>query len=123
MRRTTSLGRFALPILPALVLVAGAVRAETLQPIQGKTADLGTIGGTVYYTIQPDGYQVVATLGTESPIRFIATLSPEQSIILSTPRNVGEPAIQVRIMRHGEQLFVDGGLTSPDKYRRSSSAE
>jgi hypothetical protein len=89
------------------------VRAETLYPIQGKTIDLGTIGGIVYYTIQPDGYRVVATLGTESPVRFIATLSPEQSIFLSTPRGLGQPAMLVRIMRHGEQLLVDGGTNSP----------
>jgi hypothetical protein len=108
-----SSGRIALPIVTALVLVAGGVRAEALYPIQGKAIDLGTIDGTVYYTIQPDGYRVVATLGTESPVRFIATLSTEQSIILSTPRGLGEPAIRVRIMRHGEQLLVDGGMRSP----------
>lgn len=109
------LGRNALPIVTALVLVAGGVRAETLEPMQGKTVDLGTIGGTVYYTVQPDGYRVVATLGTESPVRFIATLSPEQSIFLSTPRGHGEPAIRVRIMRHGQQLLVDGGMDLPSE--------
>jgi hypothetical protein len=107
------LGRITLPIVTSLALVAGGTRADTLYPMQGKTVDLGTIGGTVYYTIQPDGYRVVATLGTESPVRFITTLSPEQSIILSTPRGLGEPAIQVRIVRHGEQLLVNSGANSP----------
>ena len=100
----------ALPIVTALVLVAGGARAETLYPMQGKTIDLGTLGGTIYYTVEPDGYRVVATLGTESPVRFIATLSPEQSFSLSIPRRLGEPAIQVRIQRHGEQLVVEGGM-------------
>ena len=109
-----SSGRIALPIFTALVLVAGGVRAEALYPIQGKAIDLGTFEGTVYYTIQPDGYRVVVTLGTDSPVRFIATLSTEQSIILSTPRGLGEPAMQVRITRHGEQLLVDDGMRSPD---------
>jgi len=106
-------GRIALPSLTAIVLVASGVRAETLHPMQGKTVDLGTVGGIVYYTIQPDGYHVVATLGTESPIRFTATLSPEQAIALSTPRGLGEPAIQVRIMRRGEQLLVESGVDAP----------
>ena len=107
------LGRIALPLVTTLVLATVGVHAETLYPIQGKTIDLGTISGIVYYTIQPDGYRVVATLGTESPVRFIATLSPEQSILLSTRRELGEPAIQVRIVRHGEQLLVDDGVNSP----------
>jgi len=101
------LGRIALPVFTALVLVAGSASAETLHPIEGKTVHLGTIGGIVYYTIEPDGYRVVVTLGTESPMRFIATLSPEQSIFLSTPRGPGEPAIQVHLMRRGEQLLVE----------------
>jgi len=106
-------GRIALPMITTLVLVAGGAHAEALYPIQGKNIDLGAIGGVVYYTIQPDGYRVVATLRTGSPVRFIATLSPEQSILLSTPRGLGEPAIQVRIVRHGEQLLVDSGMNSP----------
>ena len=61
-RRTMSSARIALPIFTALVLVAGGVHAEALYPIQGKAIDLGTFEGTVYYTIQPDGYRVVVTL-------------------------------------------------------------
>ena len=106
-RRTMLLGRIALPVFTALVLVGGSVSAETLHPLEGKTIQLGTIGGIVYYTIQPDGYRVVVTLGTDSPMRFIATLSPEQSIFLSTPRGPGEPAIQMHLLRRGEQLLVE----------------
>jgi hypothetical protein len=40
-----SSGRIASPIVTALVLVAGGVRAEALYPIQGKAIDLGTIDG------------------------------------------------------------------------------
>src|SRR5215472_12474189 len=93
----------------AVALVVGGVRAEAIQPIEGKRIDLGTMGGIVYYTVQPDGYRVVATLGTDTPVRFIATLTREQSVTLSTPRGVGEPAVEVRIMRRGEQLLVEGG--------------
>ena len=109
MRGTMLLGRLALSTVTALVLAAGGVRAEILGPIEGKTINLGTIGGTIYYTIHSDGYRVVATLGTDSPVRFIATLSPEQSIVLSVPRGLGEAASQVRILRHDERLLVDSG--------------
>jgi hypothetical protein len=49
--------------MAAIVFIAG-VRAEELRPIQGKLIDLATIGGIIYYTVQPEGYRVVATLGT-----------------------------------------------------------
>jgi len=112
-RGTTLLGRLALSTVAALAVAAGDVRAEMVDPMQGKTIDLGTIGGTIYYTIHPDGYRVVATLGTDLPVRFIATLSPEQSIVLSIPRGLGEAAIQVRILRHDERLLVDSGTRLP----------
>jgi hypothetical protein len=93
----------------ASMLVPSGVRAETIQPIEGKSIDLGTLTGIVYYAAEPEGYRVVATLGTDTPIRFTATLAREQSVILSTPRGLGEPAIEVRIMRRGDQLLVGGG--------------
>ena len=106
------LGRTVFSAVAAVGLIAGTASAEELRPVQGKTIDLGTIGGIVYYTVQPEGYRVVATLGTETPVRFIATLAPEQVISLSAPRGLGEPAREVRITRHGEQLLIDGGADS-----------
>jgi hypothetical protein len=97
----------------AAVSVVWSVQAETLEPIQGKSIDLGTLTGITYYTVEPEGFRVVATLlprGTDVPVRFVATLAPGQSVTLSTPRDVGEPPVQVRLIRQGEQLFVDGGM-------------
>jgi hypothetical protein len=104
--------RTVLPAATAILLIASGAHAEELEPIQGKSIDLGTMGGTVYYTVQPEGYRVVATLGADTPVRFIATLAPEQFITFSTPREVGHPAREVHVVRHGDHLFVDGGASS-----------
>jgi hypothetical protein len=96
-------------LLAATLLVAGSAHADGLKPIEAKSFTLGTTTGIVYYTVQPTGYRVVATLQSgETPtvVRFVATLAPEQSVTLSSPRGVGEPAIEVRLVRHGDQLFV-----------------
>ena len=70
----------------AASFVAGGVHAETLKPIQGGSIDLGTLAGIAYYTVEPEGYRLVATLGSDTPVRFVATLAPGQSVTLSTPR-------------------------------------
>ena len=94
----------------ASLLVAGDVLADSIKPIEGKSINLGTFGGVAYYTVKPDGYYLVVTLtpnGTETPVRFIATLAPGQSVTLSTPRKLGEPAVQVHFQHLGDDLFVD----------------
>lgn len=92
--------------------LAGGAHAESLAPVQGRVVALGKVSGVVYYTVEPDGYRVVAKLQAgedQSVVRLIATLTPEQSIVLSTPGAAGEPAIQVRLARHGDELFVEHG--------------
>ena len=94
----------------AIVLVAGGVRADSIGPIEGRRIDLGTFGGVAYYTVKPDGYRLVVTLtpsGAETPVRFVATLAPGQSMTLSTPRKLGEPALEVRFQHKGEGLLVE----------------
>jgi len=89
--------RIACLVACAVVLVAGDSHADSIKPIEGKSIDLGTFGGIAYYTVKPEGYQLVVTLtpsGAETPVRFIATLTPGQSVTLSTPRKLGEPAIE-----------------------------
>src|SRR4029453_5865116 len=49
-----------------------APRADDLRPMEGKSIDLGGISGIAYYTVERDGFQVVATLAqgeTGTPIR------------------------------------------------------
>ena len=66
----------------AWLAMSGAAAAAELAPGNGRTLHLGGFDGTVYYTVEQDGYHVVATLasGAEAtPIRFIATLGPASS--------------------------------------------
>lgn len=85
-----------------------AARAEVplAHPIE-----LGDIAGVAYYTVEDDGYRVVATLaeGAEAhPIRVVATLSPDEAIVLSTPAPAGEAAREVEIRRDDDALSVRG---------------
>jgi hypothetical protein len=94
----------------AIIIVAGGVRADSIKPIEGKSVDLGTFGGVAFYTANSDGYRLVVTLapkGIETSVRFVTTLSPGQSVTLSTPRKLGERAVEVRFQHQGESLFVD----------------
>ena len=91
----------------------GAAAAAELAPGDGRSLHLGGFDGTVYYTVEQDGYHVVATLasGAEAtPIRFIATLGPGQSLMISVPQAVGEPSLDFEIARIGEALFVGDSL-------------
>jgi hypothetical protein len=82
---------------------------QSVLPIQDKTVHMGAVTGDVYYTVRPDGYHVVATFaerGTRPPVRFEAILAPGQSVTISTPRAVGQPADAVEITRQQDRLFV-----------------
>jgi hypothetical protein len=92
---------FRLPALPAafaVVAVAGTLHAEPLEPIQAQKVDLGGLAVVTYYTVESDGYRLVATplaRGTDTPFRFVATLAPGQAVTLSATRDIGEPATEV----------------------------
>ena len=93
----------------AWLAMSGAAAAAELAPGNGRTLHLGGFDGTVYYTVEQDGYHVVATLASSAeatPIRFIATLGPGQSLMISVPQAVGEPSIDFEIARVGEALLV-----------------
>ncbi len=95
--------------------VAGAASAEVLKPVQAREIDvqgidLGAVSGVVYYTAEPDGFRVVATLaqgGEDSvPVRVEAVLAPGQSLVLSTPRGAGEAPEAVQISRQADTVLV-----------------
>ena len=47
----------------AIALTAsGAAHADALRPIESRSIDLGAISGDAYYTVEPDGFRLVATL-------------------------------------------------------------
>ena len=83
----------------------GAARADGLRPIQGKSVDLGEISGIAYYTVERDGFHVVATLAqgeAGTPIRVVSVLAPGQRVVLSTPQQAGA----IEISRKGDSVLV-----------------
>ena len=92
----------------ALLGIATA-HADGLQPVEGRVIDLGNVTGVVYYTPEPGGYRVVATFAQEeggAPMRFEAVLAPGQSVVLSTPRDIGVAPRAVEISRQGDQVLM-----------------
>jgi hypothetical protein len=107
----------------ATIAVSATLHADPLQPIQAQKIDLGALAGVAYYTVEPEGHRLVVTLQvreSDTPFRFVATLAPGQAVTLSVARNVGEPAAEVRFIRDGEQLSVNGG---PAELHREARAD
>ena len=102
--------RIIIAAASALTLVGAAQANELrLRPIEGRTIDLGDLSGVAYYTVEHDGFRVVATLAqgeAGTPVRFEALLAPGQSVVLSTPRGVGVAPVAVEISRQGDQVLV-----------------
>lgn len=110
--RTRLVTSGSLALLFATCLVGGAALAEELQPIQGRSIALGPVNGMAYYTNDAAGSHLVATLSSgedSTPVRVVATLASGQSVSLSVPHGVGEPATQVTFSRQGEHVFVTDG--------------
>ena len=86
-----------------------AAGSDVLAPAAGRTIDLGSVNGVAYYTVQKDGFHVVATLAYAStqPIRFEAVLTPGQAVILSSPNNYGEAPAKVQISRNADGVRVE----------------
>src|SRR5262249_27923125 len=95
----------------ALALASiGPAHADGLKPLQGQVIDLGEVSAVAYYTVERDGFRVVATLAKKDedavPVRVVAVLAPDQSLTLSTPRETGAPADAVEIVRRADMLVV-----------------
>ena len=89
----------------------GPARAEGPAPGQAQGIDLGAVSGVAYYTVEHDGFRVVATLaqrdeGATAPVRVEAVLAPGQSIVLSSPRGAGTPPDAVEISRQDDAVLV-----------------
>jgi len=105
-RQTTLAAAFAL----AAVGPAHA-HAEGLKPLQGQVIDLGDVSGVAYYTVERDGFRVVATLAKKDedavPVRVVAVLAPGQSLTLSTPHKAGIPPDAVDFIRRADTVLVN----------------
>ena len=98
----------------AWLATSGAAAASELAPGNGHSLRLGGFDGVLYYTVEPDGYHVVATLASaDAPaIRFVATLAPGQSVTISVPQDVGEPSLDIEVARIGEAVTVSGPVAA-----------
>jgi len=90
--------------------VSGPALARDLQPVQSQSIDLGDVAGDAYYTVEQDGYHVVATFaqrdGTTTPMRVQAVLSPGQQLTFSTPRAEGEQPVSFSIRRQDRRVII-----------------
>src|SRR5262245_14119337 len=98
-------------LVAALALSSlGPAHADGLKPFQGRVIDLGDVSAVAYYTVERDGFRVVATLAKKDenavPVRVVATLAAGQSLTLSTPHEAGAPADAVEIVRRADTLLV-----------------
>jgi hypothetical protein len=68
------------------------------------------VSGVAYYTVEHDGFRVVATLAKKDedamPVRVVAVLAPGQSLTLSTPHEAGTPPDAVEIIRRVDTVLV-----------------
>ena len=90
------------------VLIASPVQADELRPVEGRSLQLGSLGGVAYYTVQEDGYRLVATLAGRdgTPVRFESVMSPGQTIVVSVPGVAGAAAEIAEFSRDGDRLLV-----------------
>jgi len=100
--------RLSIALVLAGFAAIGPAAAAELAPQSGYSVHLSKMDGTVYYTVEEGGYQVVATLavGEGLPIRFVSTLVPGQRMIVSVPQSVDQPPIDFEIKRDGDVLRV-----------------
>jgi len=97
-------------ILATLAFAAiGAAHADELRPVEGRSINLGEVSGVVYYTVERDGFRIVATLAqgeAGSPVRIEALLAPGQIVVLCVPHKVGVAPDAVEIRRRGDRILV-----------------
>ncbi|MDE1146441.1 MAG: hypothetical protein PW843_07435 [Azospirillaceae bacterium] len=86
---------------------AGAARAENLTADTALKTTFDAVDVNLYYHPTAAGYQVVVTAGTQDPastVRFVSTLMPDQETLVSVPRGVGQPALELHLRRVGDKM-------------------
>lgn len=93
---------------PIFLAVTGTAQTNAMEAMEARSIDLGELSGSAYYTVEHDGFHVVTTLaeGIGTPVRVVAVLAPGESVVLSTPREVGATSNEVEISREGDRLVV-----------------
>lgn len=92
----------------ALAPARAVDKSQNITPGHAESIDLGYVHGIAYYTPEQDGYNVVATLSVAggAPVRFAATLQPEQRLSVSVPGEQDGDARQVEIWRRGDVVTI-----------------
>jgi hypothetical protein len=76
------------------------------------------VSGVAYYTVERDGFRVVATLAKKDedavPVRVVAVLAPGQSLTLSTPHEAGTPPDAVDFIRRADTVLVKAPAARAD---------
>ncbi len=100
--------RTAILVAASALALMGAAHADSLRPVEARSIDLGLVSGVAYYTVEREGFRVVATLAQETgtPMRLEAVLAPGQSVILSTPREGGAAPDAVEISRQADTVLI-----------------
>ncbi len=97
----------------ALVPLTGAALADEVRPNMAHHLDLGSVSGVAYYTVEQQGFRVVATLAqgaSGTPLRVTSTLAPGQSVVLSTARDAGLEPVELVISREADTLLVNDAV-------------
>ncbi|QJP13826.1 hypothetical protein G3545_09240 [Starkeya sp. ORNL1] len=82
-----------------------AAHADGPRPIDAMSIDLGDVSGIAYYTVERDGFHVVATFAqgvAATPIRIVSVLAPGQSVAFSAANQAGA----FEISRNGDSVLV-----------------
>jgi hypothetical protein len=96
-------------VVAVLGCAATPAPAGELSALQGGSIEGGSFHGVIFYSSEPGGYHVVATIAdgeTGLPVRFEATLGENQKLSISTPGKLGEQSDIVEISRAGDRLVV-----------------
>ena len=113
--RALSLALAATTLSLAASLAPVAASATELKPMRPLSVDLGSFRGSAYYTVERDGYRVVATLaaaedgaGQPRVIRLVTTLNGDQTVHLSVPGALGSDGRETTIAfkRRGDLVEV-----------------
>ena len=108
--------RYSTAFATVLLATTSVAAASELAPGNGHSIHFGHVKGVVYYTVEQDGYRVVATLASGAdaqPMRFVSTLGPGQHMVISLPQAVGQPSLDFEIMRDGATVLVSEPAATP----------
>jgi hypothetical protein len=109
-----TLRKTVLAAASALAFISAA-HADGLRPIEAQSISLGEMHGVAYYTVEPDGFRVVATMAqgeAGTPMRLEAVLGPGQSVVLSIPWDVGAASRSIEFSRLNDQVLVAAAATN-----------